>query len=287
MRNDLPETCFAVMPGEGSLIILKRGEKGYYRSDWETGDKVQNKNIADWHNQRSSITPAQVMAMQVGSMYGFDVPGADPQRYFDGAHYVGSHSLSAGAVLYADDTLHEQVGGHVYQYQIAGETCFYLDPALIPESMMGKQSDRILQADMVHGEPLIPVTLKWMECNTCEMTLEQSARVHNQEINAGYQIIAKTRVGPVEYALGEMDGRFPSFVTWERTPGNDGDGPPNYYWGHYFDSRDSAIKDFCERASEKYQMLAENRKPSIKAQLAAKSVPGDKPITKPKEREVR
>lgn len=287
MRNELPETCLSTLPGTGDLIILKRGETGYYRSEWDTGDKTQNKNIADWHNQRSGITPAQVMAMQVGSMYGFDVPGADPQRYFNEARRIDSHSLSAGAVLYADDSLHEQIGGRVHQYQIARETCFYLDPAMIPESMMGKHSDRILMADMVHGKPLVPVTLKWLECNACEMKLEQSARIHNSEINAGYQIIAKTRIGPVEYALGELDGKFPAFVTWERTPSNDGDGPPNYYWGHYFDSRDDAVRDFCERASEKYQMLAENRKPSIKEQLAVKPVPGDHPAQKPKNLEVR
>ena len=108
-----------------------------------------------------------------------------------------------------------------------------------------------------------------------------------KEMNAGYQIIAKIQVGPVEYALGEMGGKFPSFVTWERTPANDGDGPPNYYWGHYFDSQDKAMQDLYKRASEKYEMLTENRKPSIKAQLAAKPVPGDKPVQKSKDREAR
>ncbi len=110
------------------------------------------------------------------------------------------------------------------------------------------------------------------------MCLPSNAFTLDKEINAGYQIIAKVGVGPVEYALGEKDGKFPGFVTWERTPANDGDGPPNYYWGHYFDSREEAIQDFCGRASEKYKMLAEQRKPSIKAQLAAaKAAQAEKP----------
>lgn len=286
MRNELPKTCFAIMPGEGSLIILKRGTRGYYRSDWETGDKMQNKNIADWHNQRSGITPAQVMAMQVGSMYGFDVPGADPQRYFDEARHVSTHSLGLSAVLYADDSLRDHIGGEVYQYQVAGEECFYLNLATLPERIMGIRSEGTILADMVHGRPLVPVTLKWMENGGCEMTVEHGAFTYDEEINEGYQIIARTRVGPVEYVLGELDGKFPSFVTWERTPANDGDGLPNYYWGHYLESRKAAIEDFCDRAQAKHKMLLENRKPSVKTKLAAKPVPGDHPA-KPKDQGAR
>jgi len=278
MRNELPETCFSTMPGTGDLIILKRGERGYYRSDQNTGNKIENKIIADGNNSLHGITPAQVMAMQIGSMFGFDVPGADPQRYFDEAKLVGTHSLGLSAVLYAGSSFHENVSGCVHQYQIAGERCFYLELASISESMMGVQDSGILWPDMVHGEPLVPVSLKWLENYACEMTLERSSFTHEKEVNAGYQIIAKIGVGPVEYALGEKGGKFPGFVTWERTPANDGDGPPNYYWGHYFDSRDEAIQNFCDRASEKYEMLSEQRKPSIKEQLAAaKAAQAEKP----------
>ena len=81
MRNELPETCFATLPGEGKLIILKRGETGYYPSEWETGDKAKNQEIADSHNRSRGITPAQVEAMQIGSLCGFHVQGANPQIY--------------------------------------------------------------------------------------------------------------------------------------------------------------------------------------------------------------
>ena len=118
------------------------------------------------------------------------------------------------------------------------------------------------------------------------MGLESGSYSQGKEMNAGFEIIAKVQVGPVEYALGERCGKFPSFVTWERTPANDGDGPPNYYWGHYFESRDEAVRDFCDRASEKYKMLSEYRKPSIRAQLAAKPVSNSQPV-KPKEKGAR
>lgn len=284
----LPETCFSTLPGTGELIILKRGERGYYRSDWNTGDAAENRKIADFHNHRRGIAPVQVMAMQIGSTCGFDAPGADPQSYLDEAVLVDSCSPGWNTVLRSPHSpLQEHVSDDLLQYQIAGETCHYMEPAALPESMMGAHSGGIILPDLVRGKPLIPVTVKWQENSACQLTLDPRGIGHTGEVNAGYQITAKVQVGPVEYALGELDGKFPSFVTWERTPANDGDGPPNYYWGHYFDSRDKAIRDFCERAGEKYAMLAENRRPSIKARLAAKPVPGRQAAAKPPRQEER
>ena len=81
LAEGLPETCLSTLPGSGTLIVIKRGESGYYPSDWDTGDPAKNRVIADEHNQRRGITPAQEQAMQVGSMFGWEVPGADPKAY--------------------------------------------------------------------------------------------------------------------------------------------------------------------------------------------------------------
>ena len=66
----LPDVCFALHPETGKCIALVRGERGYFQ--------CPGCSDPDVFNAANGITAAQVLAMQIGSMFGWDVPGADP-----------------------------------------------------------------------------------------------------------------------------------------------------------------------------------------------------------------
>ena len=65
--------------GSGTTGASKQSRSG--SSQWDTGDKERNVELADELNERRGVTPAQRQAMEIGSMAGWDVPGADPANY--------------------------------------------------------------------------------------------------------------------------------------------------------------------------------------------------------------
>lgn len=69
--DKLPRMCMSRLNTTGDPIWLKRGEKGYWLAEGYDPDT--------W-NKNHSVTPAQVAAMENGSMFGFDVPAADPEN---------------------------------------------------------------------------------------------------------------------------------------------------------------------------------------------------------------
>ena len=79
----LPDHCFSVLASTGELILIECGESGFYHSVWSTESREENEELAELYNGRLGVTPAQRRAMEVGSMFGWDVPGTDPREYED------------------------------------------------------------------------------------------------------------------------------------------------------------------------------------------------------------
>ncbi|MGN0979409.1 MAG: DUF4314 domain-containing protein [Candidatus Avoscillospira sp.] len=83
LADRLPEICYSVHESTGELIVIKRGECGYHSTDYSTPDKERNVELADCLNEKLGVDMWQRQAMEVGSICGWDVPGADPAKYLD------------------------------------------------------------------------------------------------------------------------------------------------------------------------------------------------------------
>lgn len=83
----LPAKCYAILLTDNNLIIIKAGEKGYYKvgQKWpeqECKDRgITMDEFADFLNKEDGVTKGQREAMEAGSMFGWEVPGADPDLY--------------------------------------------------------------------------------------------------------------------------------------------------------------------------------------------------------------
>lgn len=83
LAEGLPELCYSVHESTGELIVIKRGECGYHATDYSTPDKERNVELADHLNDKLGVDMWQRQAMEVGSICGWDVPGADPANYLE------------------------------------------------------------------------------------------------------------------------------------------------------------------------------------------------------------
>ena len=74
----LPDMCFSVLPGDGALVCIQRGESGYQVSEDSCEKPEQNRYMADYRNRCRGISKAQEQAMWGGCQSGWDSPAADP-----------------------------------------------------------------------------------------------------------------------------------------------------------------------------------------------------------------
>ncbi len=81
LRPGLPEKCYAVLPSGDEIIIVKKGESGYYHTDKYGHDRAEALVIVNECNESGGVSKAQAAAMLAGSMFGWEVPAADPKNY--------------------------------------------------------------------------------------------------------------------------------------------------------------------------------------------------------------
>lgn len=108
-KSCIVNTILSVMPkhtvyidpcmGSAEVFFRKpRAEKeilnDYYPSDWNTADKARNEDMADELNGKLGVTSAQRQAMEVGSMAGWNVPGANPAAYEQDVPQQGGMTLA-------------------------------------------------------------------------------------------------------------------------------------------------------------------------------------------------
>ena len=88
LRSDLPDCCYSVNKVTGEIIILKKGEPGFYKTDIPSKGRDESRELADHQNEILGVTKAQAAAMYMGSLCGFDTPGADPRNYDADGHMI-------------------------------------------------------------------------------------------------------------------------------------------------------------------------------------------------------
>lgn len=79
-----PANCFGRLLATDELILITAGESGYravsnYQRLLAPGQTVDQ--LADELNAKDGVTKAHREAMEAGSMFGWEVGGADPDRY--------------------------------------------------------------------------------------------------------------------------------------------------------------------------------------------------------------
>lgn len=79
-KKGLPVFCFSTLPSNGTLIVVKNGEAGYYPSRLTVQGKSP-REVADFANEKTGVTKAQEAAMLAGSLFGWDCKAADPRNY--------------------------------------------------------------------------------------------------------------------------------------------------------------------------------------------------------------
>ena len=265
LNLNLPEICFSTLRTTGELIILKRGTRGYFPANFPDEDRAANQQMAADINQRLGVNRFQKLAMECGSMFGWDVPGADPQSYLDTMELTPV-LVERGQLKHPVLSIGYPFKGYLYQNTREGETLSYISMESIHPQLMGEDSDVVILPELLQGKPMVQVKVIFENELAKSLSLADGASTHEQEKIEEYSIMARIRVGDAEFVVGESEKSPSRYGTWKRIPNHERGGQHDFFWGHYYSERQEALQDFEERSREerKTQTLAQRKTPQTK-----------------------
>lgn len=82
----LPEMCYTILKSKNEIVLIKRGVSGFFPQREENA-KWELENL-DCLNESLGVTKAQEKAMEMGSMFGWDTPSANPDNYDVNGHWI-------------------------------------------------------------------------------------------------------------------------------------------------------------------------------------------------------
>ena len=81
LRSSLPEHCYNLLPSTGGIILVKKGETGFFKTDLPDMGREKNRALVLEANEKLGVSRAQAEAMLAGSMFGWQTQAADPCSY--------------------------------------------------------------------------------------------------------------------------------------------------------------------------------------------------------------
>lgn len=80
--NQLPEMCYYYIPTSNEIGLIKRGKSGYYKTEYNcVSDREINEDVVRDLNAALGVSILEKQCMVLGSMFGWDVPGAQKDNY--------------------------------------------------------------------------------------------------------------------------------------------------------------------------------------------------------------
>jgi hypothetical protein len=86
-HRGLPEYCFVALKTNNDEVVMVHRDQMGYSPTREGNLPWYGQETADEMNRRHGITKAQAKAMEIGSMFGWHVPAANPDNYDDDSNW--------------------------------------------------------------------------------------------------------------------------------------------------------------------------------------------------------